>query len=117
MAAGNLPIFIEQGATWRKQFTWRQPGPDADTPGDPYDLVGCTALLEIRQTAGGTVLASVTDQDGITLDGDGGISIRLESEATETLNFRRPGRYVLMIGFPGGDDVRVLEGTVTVDRA
>jgi len=120
VAAATFDITIEQGATWRRSFQWLTPGPDEDTPGEPYDLTGCTALMQIRPNYGSpTLLLEATEQDGIILGEDGQITISLDGSKTINVTGRK-ARYDLLVSFPGqpaSDEDRVLEGVVTIKRA
>lgn len=115
MAAGKLDLSLEQGATWRRQLTWHDPGPDADTLGPLKDLTGCTAHLQIRNKVGGTMLLELTDESGITLGGTAGtIDILFTGAQTLTLTVKS-AVYDLYVIFIGDDPRRVLEGKVSVD--
>lgn len=120
MTAVNRPLSLEQGATYRIGFTWRNVGPldtaGNVTPGDPIDLSGCTARMQIRRSLRQPVLVYVQSGDGITIDGPNGyVLIELSDEKTDALDIKR-GVYDLEVEFPSGDVYRVLEGAITVDR-
>lgn len=121
MPAGQYALALEQGATFRRTFTWGTAGtPDIDgnpTMGTPYDLTGCTARMQIRQAFGKPVLLSATTENGaIILHGvDGVIELDLSDTLTDAVDLRTNGRYDLEVIFPSGDVVRVLEGPVAVD--
>lgn len=109
MAAGKLDLDVEQRATYRKRLIWQQPG------GQPKDLTDCTARLQIRPNAAADPVISLTETDGITLGTtDGSISLLITADRTTLLTGRRY-KYDLLIEFPGGDVVRVVEGTISVD--
>lgn len=116
MAAGKLDLTLEQGATYRRQLLWRHPSADGGTtPGDPYNLTGCTAHMQIRTKVGGDVLVDLNDQDGITLGGSAGtIEIVVSSSRTMSLTVTK-AVYDLYVHFPNSDVVRVLDGKVTID--
>jgi hypothetical protein len=126
MAAGTLPITLEQGATFRLSFIYGTRGPDDvdgnPTMGTPYDLTGCTARMQIRQRYGSPVLIDLEDvltsaEAGIMLGGvTGEISIHISDEQTEPLTIKK-GKYDLKIFYPSGDEKRVLQGDVTVSKA
>lgn len=115
MAAGNLDLTLEQGATYRRQFLWRHPSQDGGTtPGALYDLSGCTAHMQIRQRAGTDILVDLNDTDGIALGGTAGtIAILISSDRTMSLTVLK-AVYDLYVHFPNGDVVKVLDGKVTV---
>lgn len=126
MAAGTLPITLEQGATFRLSFVYGTRGPDDvdgnPTMGTPHDLTGCTARMQIRQKFGSPVIIDLEDVlsaslAGIVLGGvTGEISIHISDEQTEALTIKR-GKYDLKIIFPSGDEKRVLQGDVTISKA
>jgi hypothetical protein len=72
---------IRAGATFIKKYRWGT--------GDPVvyvDFTGWTARCEIRTTMkSSTVLLSLTDTDGITLDSLGNITIELSAAQTMSL--------------------------------
>lgn len=54
---------VKRGDTWNFIFNWK-------TNDTPIDLTGCTARMQVRKKKLGTLLASVTTEDGgITIDG------------------------------------------------
>ena len=128
MADTPVDLNIIQGATFRKTLLWRQPPtPDqeaAHLPGDPYDLDGCRATMQIRTKVNGDILLTLYDQDGLILmpddptSGDpqeGVIVIELDSQRTMSLEITKPGSYDLFVIFPSGDVLRVVKGSVNVD--
>lgn len=126
MAAGTYAIALEQGATFRFTMTYGTRGPNDSngnpTLGEPYDLTGCIARMQIRQRAGGQVLVDLgtvvsPSQSGIMLGGaTGTISIHISDEITELLTARR-GKYDLKLIYPSGDEERILMGNVTISPA
>lgn len=83
---------IKQGATYGFGFTWRRAARDAEgnlildpqgnpTPGEPYDLTGCSARMQIRRKKGDPILVTATsaepDNDAAIAAGAG--RIKLES--------------------------------------
>lgn len=120
MAAGVHNIALEQGSTFRLHLTWGTRGTDAQ--GNPiievpYDLTGCTARMQIRNRAGGTLLLELnTENGGIDLGGtDGTIDVLITDEQTDSLEVRR-AKYDLEVYFPNGDTRRPVKGDVTVDQ-
>lgn len=84
MTAAPKDLYVEQGATFFLGFTWHRQGPVVDgqvTPGDPYDLTGCTARMQVRRTQHGDVLVSATSLD--TGDGAGRIKLGAETGRIE----------------------------------
>lgn len=72
MAATEKGLYIEQGATWHLGFNWHRAEEDVNgviVPGDPYDLTGCTARMQVRRKQGDPVLFTGTSEDpGSPLD-------------------------------------------------
>lgn len=119
MSAVNRDLDVEQGATFRLGFTWSAiDGLDSagqPIPGAPYDLTGCTARMQIRQSFGTPVLVSVKDGDGITLGGPTGtVTVEISDERTDVLDGLRSARYDLEVEFPSGDVYRLLQGAVAI---
>jgi len=112
MAAGNYDITIEQGATFMLSLVWK------DTEGDPIDVSGCVARMQIRKTYNSEpVFSLTTDSDGgIELGGLAGtIEIEIPAEQTELIDIRR-GYYDLEIEFSNGVVTRLIQGGVDVSR-
>jgi hypothetical protein len=66
MAATDVPLFIEQGATFHLGFNWHRAGEVVDgvtQPGAPYDLTGCTLRMQIRRAQGQPPLLTATSED------------------------------------------------------
>jgi hypothetical protein len=118
MSAEDVPISIEQGATWGLGFTWHEEGPVVDgevTAGDPHDLTGWTARMQIRKKVGEPVLAEATTENGkITLGGaTGRVDIKLSPADTDAIG-EKTAKYDLELEDPAGDVYRLLEGAVTI---
>jgi hypothetical protein len=83
----------------------------------PYDLTGCKARMQIRQRRGTEVLISATTSNGgIKIDNDpttGRLVVTVTDEATDSLTITK-AKYDLEIGYPSGDVVRILEGSVKI---
>lgn len=118
MAAITRDLAIEQGATYTLPFTWVE-AVEVDgewVPGDPYDLTGWTARMQIRRRQGAEVQIEATTENGkITLGGVAGtVLVKLEDEDTAELSFRTMA-YDLELINPDGDVFRLLKGAVAVD--
>jgi hypothetical protein len=78
---------VEQGATYHFGFTWHRADPDnPGSPGDPYDLTGCTARMQIRKKVGEPVLVSATSLnsgDGAGRIVLGGVTGRIDVTLTD----------------------------------
>ena len=119
MTAAVRPLATEQGATSYFTVTWVQGVPDEDNPGeylpgDPYDLTGCTARMQIRPTTISTDVwvTATTENDMITLGGvDGTITVDIPAEETDKIVAKK-GAYDIEVEFPDGRVVRVMQGVV-----
>lgn len=136
MTAAVRDLVIEQGSTFFLGFNWHQAGPEVDgvtTPGDPYDLTGCTARMQIRRKQGATPLLVATSASPstpeaiaagagrITLGGPTGrIELTLTDEDTDKIS-SRSALYDIEIEWPLVPGElrprvdRILKGTVTTD--
>lgn len=135
MPAATRNLEIEQGTTYYLGFTWHRAGPEVDgvvTPGDPYDLTGCIARMQIRRKQGNPALLTATSADPdtdeaiaegagrIVLGGvTGRVDITLTDEDTDLLS-ARSALYDLEIEWPIQPGElrprvdRLLQGTITV---
>ena len=110
MKPGNLKLTIYQGATFVLPMTWRQTG------GLPYDLVGCTARMQVRERvdAPDVLLELTTENGGIVLQaGSPNIVLQMSPAQTAALAWRA-GVYDLEVAFPNGYVRRLLERQVVV---
>lgn len=106
----TLNLTFPQGATWTLSLAWN------DDDGDPINLTGFSAAMQIRQSyaQSATPIVSVSSGSGITLGGAAGtIEVRVPATSTDDI---RAGRYVydLELTSGGGEVTRLVEGTVTV---
>jgi hypothetical protein len=116
MTAAPKDLAIEQGSTFTLGFNWHKEGPldtsGNPTPGDPYDLTGCTARMQIRRKQGDPPLLTATSDPPtsqaaidagagrIALGGTTGrIDITLTDEDTDLLS-ARSSVYDLEIEWP-----------------
>lgn len=120
MTAATKDLKIEQGATYRLPFQWCAKNSDG-TVGDPHDITGWTARMQIREKiASEDFMVEATSDNGMLVLGgvDGRITIQLTSDATMALV--KNGVYDLELTDPsqppGLGDYRLLEGKVTVDK-
>ena len=78
MTAGRLDLIIEQGAAFWRRLTWQ------DGDGNPVDLTGYSARMQVRDGYGGAQVIELTTANGrITLGGADG-TIELSIAATDT---------------------------------
>lgn len=108
MPAAKYKIKIEQGATYRKQFTWK-------AGGVPVDLTGYTGRMQIRpDVTSSTIIADLTtENDGITIEANGVFNVFISATDTANLNFDT-AVYDLELIAPSGDVQRMLEGDVSL---
>jgi hypothetical protein len=112
MALLTCNLTIDQGATYRQSFLWRQ-GAAGSTP---QDLTGYTARMQIRQSVlDSTVLLDMTSANaGIALGGASGV-VQLYIAATATTALPAgQAVYDLEMVAPNGDVTRLLQGSVNI---
>lgn len=121
MTAPVIALKIEQGAYWRQEFIYQ------DSNGDPVDVSGHEAQMQLRvahatpdppvatlATAGAPIQPGSEPAGTITL-GDGG-SIVLEMTAEQTARIpARPHAYDLELVPPNGKTIKFIKGQVAVD--
>ena len=107
MPAANYDILIEQGATYRQEFVWK------DSAGVAINLTGYTARMQVRQLKTETVLLSLVQGSGITLGVNGSILIFVSATATTALPLV-PARYDLELQSADGTVTRLIQGDVTI---
>jgi hypothetical protein len=97
-------LYVEAGATLTRQFEY------LDNDGEPFDLVGYTAKMQIRETADGELVLEVTPAINVSTG-----EVSIEIPAAQTALLTSP-RYVYAIELYGPDGyvVRLVEGGVAV---
>lgn len=107
MPAAKLNLSVEQGATYSKRLVWR------DKNKRPVNLSGYTAKMQVRASASSpTVLYELSTANGrISMPGSGVIQIDISADDTETFV---AGVYDLKLYAPTGQEIRFIEGKVTV---
>lgn len=70
---------IDQGSEWRRSIRLQQPS------GDPVDLTGCTARMQIRRAVEGEIIAELTTDNGrlVIDEAAGRISMHIPSAVTD----------------------------------
>lgn len=114
MPAAKINLVIEQGATYRKQFTWKGPAPDKT----PHNLTDYVARMHVRKNiSASAILLELTDVNGgILLGGSAGtIVLYVEATATKDLDWGR-AVYDLELEDISGEVTRLMEGEVTVSE-
>lgn len=107
-------ITIEQGSTFQKIVTYK------NVNGDPVNLTGYTAEMQIRKTKeSSTIIQTLSTSNGLLILGgeSGTITMNIPGATTDLLDFVW-GRYDLEL-YPGGDTnlaVRLLEGKVNLSK-
>lgn len=112
MAAAQYDFYVEQGATYQLDITWKQPD------GTPVNLTDYTARMQFRKSKTSTdILFSGTTSNGIiTLGGAAGtISITIPASTTDDFAFRS-AVYDLELESAGGVVYRLVEGCVQVSK-
>lgn len=111
IGSGNqVELEIEQGATFSRTISYLQAN------GDPRDLSGYTAQMQIRTSDDTLVVELNTENGGITIDGpEGRITMFMDADQTAGLP-AVTGVYDLEITSPDATPVvtRLLEGTVEI---
>lgn len=107
MPAAKLNLTVEQGATYSKRLVWR------DKNKRPVNLTGYTAKMQVRSSATSTaVLFELSTANGrISFPAIGVIQIDIAANDTETV---AAGVYDLKLYAPGGQEIRFIEGKLTV---
>ncbi len=107
-------LTIEQGSTFFNIVIYR------DVDGNPVDLTGYTAAMQIRKTKdSSTILLTLNTSNGYLILGGalGTVTIGIPADITAALDFVW-GRYDLEL-YPGGDTtaaVRLLEGKINLSK-
>ncbi|WP_218158662.1 hypothetical protein [Streptosporangium canum] len=99
---------IDQGSTVKRALRWLRNGV-------PVDLTGAKARMEIRTSAGGTLLHRLdTINGGLVLGGtDGTIQILIPAAASTAWGTLQ-GVYDLEVIFPDETVTRLIQGTVAI---
>lgn len=110
MTPATYDIAIYQGSTWARQLTW------LDDAGDPFNLTGYTARMQVRDQQNSVELLELTTEDGrIALGGAAGtISLTLTAAETAALTWVW-GVYDLELVSSGGITTRLIQGRAVVD--
>ena len=112
--SNKLPLTYDlcyyRGDTYRRTIRLRELNEDG-TPGDPYDLTGCTVLAQVRQYYDGDVISTVsTVVDPDQVNNKGCINLELDTNM-ETMG----GDFAVWdmeVTWPSGDKTTYLKGRV-----
>jgi hypothetical protein len=114
MAAGQVDLVFEQGATIRKKIIWQ------DSTGTPIDLTGYTARMQVRtQKLASTITLDLTTVNGGLIIGvpatNGEITIFVDDTTTAALTPSVQVYDLEMVDAAGSGDVtRLIEGEVEI---
>lgn len=117
--AGVANLSVDQGADWSKTFTYCAGVPGSPgVAGAPKDVTGWTALMQIRTAPGSLLVLELNDDSaGITVGTTNGrFLVEMTDEQTAQFN-QEEYHYDLLVADPGGNKIRLVEGTMTVDLA
>lgn len=104
-----LDLNVYRGDNFNHQITWQ------DSTGDPIDLTGYQAKMQVRKTVGSTVLMEATDGNGLALGGvKGTIDIQLSPIQT-TIN-TKDNIYDLRVTSLAGFVTTVIKGIFVVSQ-
>jgi hypothetical protein len=112
--AGKLDLTIEQGVTWVREIIWK------DSSRVPIDVSGYSAAMQIRNPLDDTIpLLSITNIGAINVGTtDGKFVITLTAVTTAALDFDTAVYDLKVISpAPANTVTRLIEGTVTLDKA
>ena len=107
----NSPLIIEQGATWDFAIIWKT------DEGDPVDLTGCAARMQLRRNYDSPIILDLDSLNG-TLDIDvstGKISAQVSATETAAMSILG-GVFDLEVYHPDGHTDRVLQGEWVLSR-
>ena len=111
--AGQKNFEVDQNATFTFVIEYK------DDEGDPIDLTGSTAKMQVRDTKGGSKLAFTltSPSGGITIDGPNGkITCKITPTQTNKL-FYPKSSYDLMLTDSNGNKIKMVEGFMTLSRS
>lgn len=114
---GQLDICINQGSTFFLPIMWHEQNEDG-TKGDPIDLTGFTARMQIRENIEDTgfIIELTTENGRIELNNPtGAVNLTIDATDTESLDFDT-AVYDLELIDSTGVVTRLLEGFATLDR-
>lgn len=116
MAAAQVPLNIEKGATFVAPFQYlrRMDGGSVTIDGkqwEPQDLTGADVRAEVRQRAGAPLLHAFATV--VTDAAAGKFELRMTAAETDAIEWRG-GQYDLEVELPDGTVERLAQGAVTV---
>jgi hypothetical protein len=111
--AGQKNWEVDQNTTFRFVIEYK------DSDGDPVDLTGASAKLQVRDTKGGSKLAFTltSPSGGISIDQPNGkITVTMTPTQTNKL-FYPKSSYDLMLTNASGIKIKLVEGFLTLSRS
>ena len=111
--AGKKNFEVDQNATFSFIIEYK------DNNGNPIDLDGSSAKLQVRDTAGGSKLAfSLTSPNGgiIIDEPNGKLTIKMTPTQTSKL-FYPKSSYDIMVTDSNLNKIKLLEGFITLSRS
>lgn len=110
--ADTINFEIIQGDTFALDVTYN------DSQGDPVNLIGHTAIFQVRNEPGGKIIcATATDGNGITISPYIG-KINISLGPVQTRKFTIPkAAYQLQVTSPSGIKETLLSGWISVIKA
>jgi hypothetical protein len=111
--AGQKNWEVDQNATFSFIVEYKDP------EGDPIDLTGASAKMQVRDTKGGTKLAFTltSPSGGITINPlSGQLTIKMTPTQTNKLFFPKSS-YDIMLTDSNSNKVKILEGFMTLSRS
>jgi hypothetical protein len=112
MIPANYDLIIRQGSTWTQFIVWK------DSDGNPINLAGYTARMQIRPVIQSqTVIVALTTENGrIALGGsDGSLTLALDAETTADIE-QASGFYDIELESFDGTVTAILQGRVKFPR-
>jgi hypothetical protein len=111
--AGQKNFEVDQNTTFTFTIEYEDP------TGNPINLTGCTAKMQVRDSKGGQKLAFTltSPSGGITIDPlDGKLTIKMTPTQTSKL-FYPKSEYDLMLTDINLNKTKLLEGFLTLSRS
>jgi hypothetical protein len=109
MTAGIYNFTVDQGSVWDLEIEYQDPD------GDPINLTGFTASMQLRREYNSTIadLTLTTGGGGIIITGATG-TIDISATATQT-GALEPGFYVYDLELTSGSNIsRLIQGQITI---
>jgi hypothetical protein len=111
--AGQKNFEVDQNATFTFIVEYK------DNEGDPINLDGSSAKLQVRDTKGGSKLAFTltSPSGGITIDAPNGkLTVKMTPTQTNKL-FYPKSSYDLMLTDSNSNKIKLIEGFMTLSRS